>query len=71
MGERQLAEHGIGGRTMTPERFLEEVRIIGMANCGDVEALHAETDNLMEELLISLGYGEGVELIRNMERWYA
>ena len=56
---------------MTPERFLEEVRIIGVANCGDVESLHAETDNLMEELLISLGYGEGVELIRNMERWYA
>lgn len=56
---------------MTPERFLEEVRIIGTSYCGDLEALHGATDTLMEELLISLGYGEGVELIRSMERWYA
>lgn len=29
------------------------------------------TDDLMEELLIDLGYGEGVRLIRETGRWYA
>ena len=56
---------------MTPERFLEKVRQICEEESGDVEAFHDSTDILMEELLISLGYGEGVELIRSMERWYA
>jgi len=37
----------------------------------DTEAFHSATDELMEDLLISLGYGAAVEIIRDGERWYA
>lgn len=35
-----------------------------------IEVLHLQTDNLMEELLISLGYSEGIGIIRNIARGY-
>lgn len=35
-----------------------------------IEVLHLQTDNLMEELLISLGYSEGIGIIRNINRGY-
>jgi hypothetical protein len=38
---------------------------------GDAEVGHIKADELMEELLISLGYEEGVTLMRGMMRWYA
>jgi hypothetical protein len=56
---------------MSPEMFRDEVFIILENNQGDTEARHAKLDDLMEELLVSLGYGEGVKVIRSSERWYA
>ena len=56
---------------MTPEEFKNEV-IKGLDPMnGDEESTHGNTDYLMEELLIFLGYGEGIELIRKSTRWYA
>ena len=34
------------------------------------EAGHVEADDLMCELLKSLGYGEGVEVLEDMDKWY-
>lgn len=31
---------------------------------------HIRSDKVMEELLIALGYGEGVKVLRETERWY-
>lgn len=37
----------------------------------DEEDCHFEMDVLMSDLLISLGYGEGVEIFNNTDKWYA
>ena len=56
---------------MTPEEFTERVRQIVEKFDGDAEAYHSVIDDLMEDLLIGLGYGEGVEMLRKPARWYA
>jgi hypothetical protein len=56
---------------LTPEEFEAAVREIIKKFAVDNEACHGRTDDLMEDVLISLGYGAGVELIRRTERWYA
>lgn len=55
----------------TPEEMRQKTLDV-IQNCrGDYEGMHEETDNLMEELLIEMGYGEMVSLIRDTTRWYA
>ena len=56
---------------MTPEEFVEQIKTALDKYYDDIELSHARTDEIMEEALISLGYEEGVELIRNTMRWYA
>lgn len=41
------------------------------ARNGDEEGCHGDTDRLMEEQLIALGFIEGVNIIRKTTRWYA
>lgn len=55
--------------TMTPEQFDENMRKL-LAHY-DAEEAHREADNLMCELLRSLGYGEGVQAFLESTRWYA
>ena len=55
----------------TPEEMRQQTLDVIQQNRGDCEGMHSETDNLMEELLIELGYGEMVKLIRDTTRWYA
>lgn len=67
-----MKEHKI----ITPEEAAAKVRDIINANQSDcygpdVESIHTYTDTLMEEILISLGYGDAVDLIRDTERWYS
>ena len=54
---------------MTKEEFKEEM--LKIADNGDPESSHYEADDLMCELLGSLGYEEGVEIFENMGKWYA
>jgi len=55
---------------MTPEEFRNKV-IETIEKAGtDTEASHIYTDNLMESLLIELGFGDGVAIIKDSERWY-
>ena len=61
--------------TMTPEEFERAVYEI-YGNYPDIgaydeEVAHARTDRLMEEILIELGYQDGIERIRKATRWYA
>jgi hypothetical protein len=58
-------------KILTPEEFAQKVKFLIKEGRGDNEVLHGDTDDLMEDLLIALGYEEGIEIIRNTERWYA
>jgi hypothetical protein len=55
----------------SPEEFTAKVKDAVERFGGDPEAVHGETDTLMEDMLSALGYGEGVDLIRATTRWYA
>ncbi len=52
---------------LTPEEFAKQVE--GMLNKSAPTA-HIESDELMENTLRELGYGAGIELILELERWY-
>lgn len=54
---------------MTPEEFAGKMEWIRRG--GDIEVMHAEADELMAQMLVELGYGEGVAIFKAMERWYA
>ncbi len=54
---------------ITPEEFAS--RLKELANMGDIETAHAEADELMEEILTQLGYGEGIKVFEAMDKWYA
>jgi len=56
---------------MTPEEFEAQVRQIRSDLGGDIEMCHGALDDLMENLLTELGYGEGIKLIEQTDRWYA
>ena len=56
---------------MTPDEFKETMqKIADIEPLGDVHA-HITADNLMCQLLRTLGYSEGVEIFENMEKWYS
>lgn len=55
----------------TPNEFLAEmVKIRDMYN-GNTESQHKGWDKLMENLLIELGYEEGVKIARNGDKSYS
>ena len=60
-----------GGEIITPDIFNKKVRSIVLNFGGDPEACHGELDDLMEKTLISIGYGEGVKVLRSTTRWYS
>lgn len=60
-----------GRESMTPQEFTDEVRKIIAEYGGDVEAKHQKLDGLMDMLLRSLGYKNGMEIIDAQEMWYA
>ena len=68
---------------MTPEEFAQKMQEITDAEEKVVSAIgiafmyhnteyaHKIADNLMGTLLKSLGYGDGIEIFEEMEKWYA
>ncbi len=56
---------------MTAEEFKKQIIDIVIKHGTDPEAFHSEADDLMETLLVELGYGEGIDIIKNGTRWYA
>ena len=55
--------------TLTPEEFAE--KMAGIAKNGDEERKHVAADSIMCELLKSLGFGEGVGIFEDMDKWYS
>lgn len=58
---------------MTPKEFEEKMNKISStdpSNPSSPQYNHEEADNLMCELLKSLGYSEGVKVFENMTKWY-
>lgn len=64
---------------LTPEEFTKAMKDISdkLANPPkyrpyyDEEDAHMEMDDLMLDLLRSLGYGDGVDIFENTNKWYA
>ena len=66
---------------MTPEEFksklikLKKESLYPSITNGriyfDAEGFHVEADDLMCEILESLGYKEGIEIFKNTEKWYS
>lgn len=56
---------------LTPEEFENTMAFIADKANKDRERTHMYMDALMEETLIALGYGKGVEIFRNAQKWYA
>ena len=54
--------------TMTPKEFAAKMREIDEKN--DTESSHWKQDELMCEILASLGYKEGVDIFNSTEKWY-
>jgi hypothetical protein len=54
---------------MSPEVFAEKMKNI--FKNYDTEMAHVEADELMAEVLSSLGYEEGVKIFLSKEKWYA
>lgn len=56
---------------LTPEEFAERMRKIPEINGAfDHEANHIDADTLICDLLKSLGYREGVQIFKKMEKYY-
>lgn len=54
-----------------PLEFLEAVKAVHAEHDQDEEARHSATDGLMEAQLRFFGYGEAIDLIESVTRWYA
>ena len=58
---------------MTPKEFAQEMRNISLLSQdgGDNEIAHCDADDLLCQVLRELGYGEGVDIFEEMDKWYA
>ena len=56
---------------LTPQEFAEKMRSIKRDYDGDTECLHGALDEAMEDLLVSLGYSDGINIAKKCPRWYA
>lgn len=54
---------------MTPEEFCEKMK--EFAGEYDKECAHIDADALMCDVLEQFGYKDGVEVFKNMPRWYS
>lgn len=52
-----------------PQKFKEQMLKISDGENG-IDGNHRDADRLMCDTLSSLGFGEGVEIFRSMEKWY-
>lgn len=57
---------------MNPAEFAAKMQVILDAGIEpDLEGPHIDADDLMCEVLIELGYGEGVNIFHNVRKWHA
>ncbi len=66
---------GLPTEIMTPEEF--KVKMEALKGKPDnygflgIDEAHGEMDEAMCELLIDLGYGDGIEIFRQQEKFYS
>lgn len=56
---------------MSPKQFYERMLEIPKKYYYDDEATHMYMDELMCELLAELGYGDGVKVFEETQKWYS
>ena len=56
---------------MTPKEFAKEMQNICLLSHDDREIAHCDADDLLCQVLRELGYGEGVDIFEEMDKWYA
>ena len=59
---------------ITPEEFAEQMKLFATSENKyghDTEMAHIQADEFMCITLELLGYRDGVEIFRNMPKWYA
>lgn len=56
---------------MNPEEFYKQMLYLKNNFSRDKEAVHMYMDDLMCELLSMLGYGDGIEVFNETNKWYA
>jgi hypothetical protein len=56
---------------MSPKEFTKKMKEIAKKYEGDEEAVHAKMDELMCDTLTKLGYGDGVDIFIETDKWYA
>lgn len=64
-----IAPKGWKPDPMTREKAIAKLK--ALAGSGDVEAAHGNADDVLCELLRSLGYGDVVNAWDEVEKWYA
>ena len=55
---------------MTPEQAIEKLKEIAK-NDGDTEAAHSNADQVLCDLLVSLGHVDVVAAWGEVDKWYA
>jgi len=59
---------------ITPDEFLAKLKAIKTEyffEKDDLETCHAKMDEVLCEILSSLGYDEGIRFFQNTPKWYA
>lgn len=56
---------------LTPEEFKDAMAIIDNKYGRDPETAHRMMDELMAEMLSSLGYKDGIDIFNGSMKWYA
>lgn len=53
------------------DEFTNKMRAIYNDDSLYEESMHIDMDDVMCEALMKLGFGEGVEIFKHTEKWYA
>lgn len=56
---------------LTPDKFMDKMHEIVEKHGGYEEPVHIEMDDLMCEVLESLGYEDGVRVFKKQDKWYS
>lgn len=56
---------------MNPEEFYKKMLQLKNDFGEDEEEVHIQMDKLMCDLLLMLGYGDGIEIFDETDKWYA
>lgn len=67
--ERQFFRRGLGRET--DSYFADRLRRFGTSEDFDTEEIHSKADEILCELLESLGYLKTVRAFRELPKWYS